>query len=228
MQYNYLQLFVKKENHTEFLNTTSLEAQTILRNSRMHPDFLEIYLEERHGITVSGTQYESLARCNDQALIAPYQLANSLYHKLKYSNYPRRKLKASLGAQTLAQLHHGIVFEKWVNPLIIQRLRGMEASNIVRFWQNFLDKFMPRIEMLRYFAWEEEDVSSNMDGSFQVIFYILPIGLGMALVEFAAMEVRSQIVRFGKGLYSRMKIVYYKAMLLLYLCRFADVIDEGD
>lgn len=70
----------------------------------------------------------------------------------------------------------------------------MDASGIVRFWQHFFDKVLPNIQTRKYFTWEEEDVSSDMEGSFRVIFNILPIGLGLAGVVFCIGEIRHLIV----------------------------------
>lgn len=117
-----------------------------------------------------------LGPCNNTALFLPELEAIQKYHELK-----KKRLSAFISKQTISGGYYSLMFGRWVSPIILKRLDGLQASGLLNWWSKFVGEFIPRMKFRHY---EDHKVSSvTLSGNILMVFYILLAGFGLSLTS---------------------------------------------
>jgi len=73
-------------------------------------------------------------------LILPDSDAFVKYHKLKSKGF-----NTFISKEWLVQVDHGILFGRWINPKFLQRFNGIDASEVLGWWDKLHKGLLSRL-----------------------------------------------------------------------------------
>lgn len=161
-----------------------------------------------------GTEYDVMKECNYTALFLPDVEANAMYYRLK-----REGKSAFLGEHLGLNKDHGLMFFRWVNPAVLERLKGLYAGGLYGWWTDLLVNVVIRIR--GGFMLETEiiggdprnGIASDMEGNISVVFMILAIGIFIAFVVFCG-ELRKKVGMCLLGLLKKLNFIRKRVVVM--------------
>jgi len=158
------------------------EAQFYLKNSKMLPQWWAMLVDPDGSCNVfaeNGT-CDVFGECNNNtALILPDSDAYVKYHKLKSKGF-----NAFISKEWLVQVDHGILFARWINPKILQRFKGVDASGVLGWWDKLHLGLLSRLRAGDRGAEVDIPRASSLSGNIVVVFTVFSVGVLITLCVF--------------------------------------------
>ena len=148
------------------ISSFSEHVQKLMNVTKLYPLWIELF----EGSHLS--EVDILKDCNKSAILLPDIEAHDLYYELK-----GRGLNAFLGEDVNLNFTHGMLFVRWVNPFILQRMKGLDNSGVLKWWTNMLENFMMKVKGGRFLDVRQPFKPSNMKGNICIVFGIFGFGI---------------------------------------------------
>ncbi|CAL8117183.1 unnamed protein product [Orchesella dallaii] len=163
---------------TETHLNLSKTALDLINHTKLHP----LWFEKLVGSGLI-SNYDLIKNCTKIALMLPEIEANLLYYKFRnlgISNAFRSK-------ESLLSHSYGIRFLHWVSPIVLERVKAIRVSGILKRWDDLVTKYFTKIQNSKVNALQLQDsvpkaikISSNV----VVVFFVLIGGTILAVVAF--------------------------------------------
>ncbi|CAL8127613.1 unnamed protein product [Orchesella dallaii] len=178
----YLYAIGAKDSMFQMYNDHYILPETldrIVNRSVLHPLWVTIFTNR------TPTNIEILVECNKTSLFLPELEAIETYYKLRQNKTIRNNVY--LSTNDLFSLNHRIQFVRWVNPKIIRRMNGLDASGIWRWWSNIVMNYLTKVRG-RESGLNDGQVrgtgESNLGGNISIVFALLAAGIASCLAFF--------------------------------------------
>ncbi len=185
--YLFESMYAKNMSHGHITEEiiSSNKYSTILNRTKLLPFWNDI-LFPKHGCSLFDVNRKCtnedcprdiLGACNNTALFLPELDATQKYHELK-----EKQLSAFLSQEKISGGYYSVQLLRWVNPIILKRFDGLQASGLLDWWFKFIKEFLSRIKFKHY---EVHNVASlSLNGNIILVFYILGVCLSVSVVIF--------------------------------------------
>ncbi|CAL8076287.1 unnamed protein product [Orchesella dallaii] len=156
------------EDEYFILNNTKLSTIHHTENKRWY-----FYGENKFG---------KFLNCSDKKTAAIYQETDLSMIRRAYLRYFGRIFVSDLsfGEEILGSLKKGFVFSGWVNPNLARRFENLQRSGFVEYLRE-LRRGVYTTYSSTHFPTTFKFASTGMSGSIKVIFFIFPVGFGIAI-----------------------------------------------
>lgn len=168
-----------------------------VNHSTLHPHWYDLIYDEGENCSIFSAKGREnrcdVLKCvNKTALLLTQTDANVKYHELKGNGYDH----AYIGKTGLGEIHYGLLLTRWAHVTVLQRLKGMDASGIMGWWDKIVLNLLARLRVqnvLNKVAREHhygDHKPSNLNGNIAVVFTLLPVGMVISAIIFILEKLR--------------------------------------
>lgn len=197
-----------------FLNSDNFSdpAKQLLKHTNIIPNWYRIFHDSFGRCSLFDEKNDNpcdpLQFCNNTALMLPDLEAHTKYYLLKRSG-----MNAFIGHEPLIEYKFGIIFARWVHPVVIQRMKGFYASGAMEWWDGFIINFLTRLRVGFYDETEDQVTAANLNGNIAVVFVVLATGVVVSLLVFLVEKIRNSV------LYTTV-LNFFSVKLYFRFCKF--------
>ncbi|CAL8121364.1 unnamed protein product [Orchesella dallaii] len=158
-----------------------------------------------------GENFSKFLNCSNKKTAAIYQETDlSIVRRAYLRQFGRTFMSdLSFGEEILGSLTKGFVFSGWVNPKLARRFENLQRSGFVEYLRK-LRRGVYTTYSSTHFPTTFKFAPTGMSGSIKVIFFIFPVGFGIASLA---------LIFEGKGALFMFPLVHLKHIVLRALNR---------
>ncbi len=155
-------------------------AKYLMNHTKILPRWQEVFADTQNECTLfaKNNACDPLRFCNKTAILFPSIDAKRKYYEMRREGYKN----VYLVVEKLIENKYGIMFTRWVHPVILQRMKGLYSSGSIEWWDNYILKFMSRLRA--NYEGKDSRIASSLDGNIVVVFTLVPIGFCPAMLAF--------------------------------------------